>query len=411
MADDKLILSINAGSSSVKVSIFVAAALDQLVQVAEATLSGLTSPPAKLKLSVYGKNIVEDEQVEAESQEDAFAAILDRLQAEKALTQLNDKSDITHVVHRVVHGGDFQEPQRLTSETVQILDHLTDLAPLHNAPALTIVKKCNQILSHAQSYACFDSQFHATIPKYVSTYAISPEIAEKNKLRRYGFHGLSYSFIARSTARFLEKREEEVNLIVCHLGSGASACAIRSGKSIDTTMGLTPLEGLPGATRSGNVDPSLIFHYASNVGKLSGSSTDSLHISRAEEILNKQAGWKALTGTTDFGVLTEKMSGTGKEAEACKVAFDLFVHRLTSAIGGYFVQLDGKVDALVFAGGIGEKSAILRRAVVDKVACLGFSLPEDEPSQDSVQRIGDKVLICKTDEQYEMARLIVSMKE
>ncbi|ORY85635.1 acetate kinase [Protomyces lactucae-debilis] len=407
MSQEKLILAVNAGSSSVKISVYVTHA-QELKQVAEATLSGLTSPPAKLKLSIDGKSIAKDEEIEKiESQEDAFGAILTRLESEESLSQLKNKNDITHVVHRVVHGGDFQEPQKLTPETVEILDHLTELAPLHNAPALAIVKKCNELLSHAHSYACFDTQFHATIPKYVSTYPIDPEIAEKNKLRRYGFHGLSYSFMTRTIATALKRND--VNLILCHLGSGASVCAVEQGKSIDTTMGLTPLEGLPGATRSGSLDPSLIFHYASNVGKLSGTSTSALHISKAEEILNKQAGWKALTGTTDFGVLTEKMTGSGKEAEACHLAFDLFVHRLTSIIGGYFVQLEGKVDALVFAGGIGEKSDVLRRAVVDKIACLGFSLhAHSQDKIDRVQWLGDKVLLCETDEQREMAQMIMN---
>jgi len=204
----------------------------------------------------------------------------------------------------------------------------------------------------------------------------------------------------------LGKEESETSLIVLHLGSGASACAIRNGKSWDTSMGLTPLAGLPGATRSGSVDPSLVFHYATNVGKLSPSSTESLHISRAEEILNKESGWKALTGTTNFGTIASSSD------PKMKLAFDIFVDRICNYIGSYYVTLHGKVDALVFAGGIGEKSDLLRRRVTEEVACLGFNVDEalnGKSIKEVVQDVGGKVakhktLVCQTNEQFEMAR-------
>jgi len=207
-------------------------------------------------------------------------------------------------------------------------------------------------------------------------------------------------------AQFLGKEESETSLIVLHLGSGASACAIRNGKSWDTSMGLTPLAGLPGATRSGSVDPSLVFHYATNVGKLSPSSTESLHISRAEEILNKESGWKALTGTTNFGTIASSSD------PKMKLAFDIFVDRICNYIGSYYVTLHGKVDALVFAGGIGEKSDLLRRRVTEEVACLGFNVDEalnGKSIKEVVQDVGGKVakhktLVCQTNEQFEMAR-------
>lgn len=198
----------------------------------------------------------------------------------------------------------------------------------------------------------------------------------------------------------------DTNLIVLHLGSGASACAVKGGKSWDTSMGLTPLAGLPGATRSGSVDPSLVFHYAANVGKMSPSSTDSLHISRAEEILNKESGWKALTGTTDFGTIASS------DDPKMKLAFDIFVDRICGFLGSYYVSLNGKVDALVFAGGIGEKSDLLRKRVTDEAGCLGFEIDETlngKKVDDVVQDIGKasskhRTLVCQTNEQFEMAR-------
>lgn len=203
----------------------------------------------------------------------------------------------------------------------------------------------------------------------------------------------------------MNKSEAETSIIALHLGSGASGCVIENGKSVNTTMSLTPLDGLPGATRSGAVDPSLVFHYASNVGKLAPSSTKDLHISRAEDILNKHSGWKALAGTTDFGEISKR------DTPEKKLAFDILVDRITQYVGSYYVTLGGKCDALVFAGGIGEKSDSLRAAVSEKVKCLGFLLEQSRNQseiKDTIQDIGAKdsksrILVCQTDEQYEMA--------
>jgi len=162
---------------------------------------------------------------------------------------------------------------------------LTDLAPLHNASALAIIKACTKALPKAKNIAYFDSSFHATIPEAIRTYPIDPEIAKKNKLRKYGFHGISYAFITRSVAGYLQKPESETNIIALHLGSGASASAIQNGKSLDNSMGLTPLAGLPGATRSGDVDPSLIFHFTHDAGKPSRSSSKEMHISQVGDAL------------------------------------------------------------------------------------------------------------------------------
>ncbi len=353
--------------------------------------------------------------------------MLDELITDKEFDAINRKEDIAIVCHRVVHGGDYETPQVIDADTYHHLEALTDLAPLHNASALEIVKFLLKELPAARNVAVFDSEFHQTIPEHIRTYPIDQEIAKSNKLRKYGFHGISYSFITRSVARFLGKKEEETSLILLHLGSGASACAVKNGKSWDTSMGLTPLAGLPGATRSGSVDPryspsfpslsngflfryscenSLVFHYASDVGKLSPSSTESLHISRAEEILNKESGWKSLTGTTNFGTIA---SSTDPKMV---LAFDIFVDRILSYVGSYYVTLNGKVDALVFAGGIGEKSAKLRNKVVEEAECLGFEIDKEANSkqiEDVVQEVGKKgakhrTLVCQTDEQFEMAR-------
>ncbi|KAF3764769.1 acetate kinase [Cryphonectria parasitica EP155] len=416
----KIILSVNAGSSSVKISVYEAEAHGNPTQLAEAQISGLTSPPPKLTYVRGGQTASKDEELggggggkKVGNQDDAFRIILSTLTEDPALPQLASKDDVAIVCHRIVHGGDFRTAQVINEATYHRLEELNDLAPLHNAPSLEIVKSCIAQLPGAINVACFDSQFHASMPVHVRTYPIDQGIARKNGLRKYGFHGISYSFITRSAAEFLGKDVRDVNLIALHLGSGASACAIKGGKSWDTSMGLTPLAGLPGATRSGSIDPSLVFHYASDVGKLSPSSTKELHISVAETILNKESGWKALTGTTNFGTIAS--SSDPKH----QLAFDLFVDRVCGFVGSYYVTLRGQVDALVFAGGIGEKSDKLRRAVVDRCACLGFEVDlEKNASRDPgetgkvVRDVGlavhkdgrtHRVLVVQTDEQFEMA--------
>lgn len=251
----RVLLAINSGSSSVKISVYKIAHGSALEQIADLQVSGLTAPPAQLKYSRHATNVKNKEEVSADSQDAAFKLLLDTLISDKELTEINSSDDINLTAHRIVHGGDYDDIQVITKDTYHHLEELSDLAPLHNGPALTIVESCVKQLPNAKNVACFDSQFHASIPAHISTYPINQDVARKNHLRKYGFHGVSYAFITRSVADFLGKKEEDTNLVALHLGSGASACAIKGGKSWDTSMGLTPVSGLPGATRSGNVDP------------------------------------------------------------------------------------------------------------------------------------------------------------
>lgn len=253
----KIILSINAGSSSVKISVYSAEQGQEPNELAETQIDGLTAPPPQLKYTRGGESIAKGKKLDEEikTQNDAFKYMLDELINDKALQAISKKEDIAIACHRVVHGGDYDEPKIINEDTYHHLEALTDLAPLHNASALEIVRYCLKELPSTKNVAVFDSQFHQTIPEHICTYPIDQEIAKKNKLRKYGFHGISYAFITRSVAKFLNKPESETSLIVLHLGSGASACAVKNGKSWDTSMGLTPLAGLPGATRSGSVDP------------------------------------------------------------------------------------------------------------------------------------------------------------
>lgn len=410
----KVILAINAGSSSVKVSVFSHTSSDTPpTQLAEIEVTGLTAPPATLKYE-RGDHKISDKKLDSISgAHDAFVTILDELTHDDGLKELRHPDDIDFACHRVVHGGNYDRPVRIDSDTYHRLEELSDLAPLHNAGALEIVRAVHDKLPKCMNVAFFDSAFHTTIGPAARTYMIDQDRAKKNGLRKYGFHGLSYAYITRAVAGFLGKETDATSVIALHLGSGASACAIKGGKSVDTSMGLTPLSGLPGATRSGDVDPSLIFHFTHDAGRPSAGSTKEVHFTQAEMILNKESGWKALTGTTDFGVVTQKAE---EGDEMSRLAVDVFVDRLVSYVASYYVKLGGQVDALVFAGGIGEHGVQLRQAVVEKVKCLGFALDEGrngKPGKESVVEIGakdakHKVLVCQTDEQAEMARECVT---
>ncbi|OXV05978.1 hypothetical protein Egran_06252 [Elaphomyces granulatus] len=405
----KTLLSVNAGSSSVKITFYRFERPPKAI--ADAQVTGITSSPQTFKYKRGSRETKEQIDESINSPQDAFKFLLERCFSDPELSEAASTEDIAYVCHRVVHGGDYSDAVEINEETYHHLTKIENLAPLHNFPALEIVRTCVQELRHVKSITYFDSAFHKTLPKHIRTYPISQDIANRNGLRKYGFHGISYSFILRSLAEYLGKDRQETNLIVMHIGSGASICAIKNGKSVDTSMGLTPLAGLPGATRSGDIDPSLVFHYTNEAGKLSPTSTKDMHISIAEEILNKRSGWKALTGTTDFS----RIAVEHPPSENHKLAFDIVVDRIIGFIGSYFVKLDGQVDALVFAGGIGEKSALLRKAVVEKCRCLGFTIDEGKNSggakdeDDAVVDISKepgkspRVMICQTNEQFEMA--------
>jgi acetate kinase len=397
----QLILSINAGSSSLKCGLYrTDDKRTKLTLLAKAEVSAIGQKGSTIKYNKKKDDISVDDHAAA------FGHVLKAFTADKDV-DVKSGDDITYACHRVVQGGSFRDDELITRETFHKIEALSDLAPLHNASAVSLMRACHEQLPKVINVACFDSSFHASMPDHVKAYAIDPKIAKEKGLRKYGFHGLSYSYILRQVSSYLHKDPTETSIIALHLGSGASACAIKNGKSIDTTMGLTPVSGLPGATRSGDIDPSLVFHYTSEASKLSPSSTKDLHISTAEEILNKQSGWKALTGTTNFAEIADSNA-----PDTHKLALDMFVDRIVGFVGSYYVKLGGEVDALVFAGGIGEKSAYLRQLVVKQCDCLGFrmdeKLNEGVSGDDVVTSIGapdaqKRTLVVATDEDYEMA--------
>lgn len=283
--------------------------------------------------------------------------VADELRAALADLQLPDA-----VGHRVVHGGDaYRAAVRLDAQVVDELRALTELAPLHQPKSLIGIEAVARALPGVPEVACFDTAFHATLPPAARTYALPAEWRERWPLRRYGFHGLSHAYVARRTAALLGR--DDLRIVSCHLGAGASLAAIAGGRSVDTTMGFTPLEGLVMATRSGTVDPGLVLWLVERLGD-----------DEVSDGLEHRAGLAGLAGTGD---MREVLAAAGRGEEAATLALDVYVHRLRAEIAAMAAALGG-MDALVFTGGVGERSPGLRARAA---AGLGFLGVEVDPAR------------------------------
>ncbi|MEA2098784.1 MAG: acetate kinase [Campylobacterota bacterium] len=293
---------------------------------------------------------------------------------EKIVLELKEKniefSSLDAIAHRVVHGGEsFSKPVLIDENVIKKIKELIPLAPLHNPANLEGIIISKKIAPNVKQIAVFDTSFHSTMPIEAFLYAIPYEMYEKYKIRRYGFHGTSHSYILKQTANELKKDVSKLNLITLHLGNGASACAIKSGKSIDTSMGFTPLEGLVMGTRSGDLDPAILIHIQRELG----SNVDEL-----DKLLNKESGLKGICGENDLRKIIESND------DKSKLAISMMVRRIQKYIGAYMMLL-GKVDAIVFTGGIGENSKYIREKILDSVLVNNI-----------------KVLVIKTDEELEI---------
>ena len=302
------------------------------------------------------------------------------------------------VGHRTVHGGStFQESTLITDEVIAKLEELSGLAPLHNPPGIAGIRAAQEVLPDVPHVAVFDTAFFSTLPAEAYTYAIDRQVAERYGVRKYGFHGTSHSYVSKQAAEFLGRPLAELKTIVCHLGNGASISAVDGGVAVETSMGLTPLQGLVMGTRSGDVDPGLHAYLVSK----------GMTIDEVDTLLNKGSGMGGLCGHTDMRDVEAQIK---KGDEQTKLALDVYVHRLVGYIGSYIAHLGG-VDALVFTAGIGENAAHVRRPVVNKLAPLGFELDEDanaarskEPREISTPGSKVRVLVIPTNEELAMAR-------
>jgi len=259
-------------------------------------------------------------------------------------------SSLDAIGHRVVHGGEFFSKSTLIDdEVIAKIKGLISLAPLHNPANLDGILVSKHLAPNVKQVAVFDTSFHSTLNKEAFLYALPYEIYEKHKVRRYGFHGTSHSYVAKQTAKELNKDISELNIITLHLGNGASACAIKNGKSIDTSMGFTPLEGLVMGTRSGDIDSAILLHLQRELG---------FSVDEVDKLLNKESGLKGICGENDLRRIIES------DDELSKLAISMMVRRIQKYIGSYMVLLE-RVDAIVFTGGIGENSKYIRDMVLD----------------------------------------------
>ncbi|GAD80339.1 acetate kinase [Vibrio ezurae] len=350
----KLVLVLNCGSSSLKFAIVDADNGDEhLTGLAEC----LHLPEARIKWKLDGKH--EAALGNGAAHDEALTFIVDTILASKP--ELSQQ--LGAVGHRVVHGGEkFTESMLVTEEVVKGIEDCAALAPLHNPAAIVGIKAAQKAFPALPMSVVFDTAFHQTMPEEAYLYALPYSLYKEHSIRRYGMHGTSHLFIARETAEQLGKPESELNIINCHLGNGASVCAIKNGKCVDTSMGLTPLEGLVMGTRCGDIDPAVIFHLHDSLGYT---------VDQINTMLTKESGLQGLTEVTSDCRFVE--DNYGKKEEATR-AMDVFCHRLAKYVAGYTATLEGRLDAIVFTGGIGENSAPIREMVLNRLGIFGIEV-------------------------------------
>jgi len=316
---------------------------------------------------------------------------------EKAIKQVISEIEtkgihVDAVGHRVVHGGEHEAPQIITKENIKQFNPLKELAPLHDVPELAGIEICMKLFSVPQ-VAVFDTAFHQTIPEKAHTYAIPSELAKKHKIRRYGFHGTSHKYVVHEAAKFLGKPLEQLKIISCHLGNGCSICAVKHGKSVDTSMGFTPLEGLVMGTRSGDIDPAIIPFLMHK---------EKLNYRQIEEMFNKKSGLLGICGKTDMRDIHDHL-----DDPKMKLAQDVFCYRITKYIGAYIAAMNG-VDAMVFTGGIGENAWWIRKEVCSSLSNLGIKINE-KANHTNNRKISSftskaRILVIPTNEELMIAR-------
>ncbi len=391
------VLVINCGSSSLKHELFDMA--DGRV-LARGLVERIAEPLGHLSLTFFeGRD--EPETIERDEALPDHKAALERvlaLLADPEKGVVRSAEDITAVGHRIVHGGErFFAPALIDDKVIEDIRANIPLAPLHNPANLTGVETLRAMAPDMPQVAVFDTAFHQSMPPLAYHYALPKILYEKHKLRRYGFHGPSHRYVSRLAAAFLGKPLAETKLVTLHLGNGASAAAILGGRSIDTSMGMTPLSGLIMGNRCGDIDPEIVLYLAQSVG---------LPCGEIDRLLNHESGLKGLAGVNDMRDIHARADAGDADA---KLAFEAFCYAIRKYVGGYHVALGG-LDALIFTAGIGEHDPRVRAEVCMGLACLGVELdpaanlaPTDGPRAISKPASAVAVLVIPTDEELEIA--------
>ena len=346
---------------------------------------------SSLKVSLVGAD-------DAELANHEFGSSAGRFKTSELQKSIRSMEDVEAVGHRVVHSGPrFSASVRVDAKVVAYLHSIEDLAPLHMPAAISAILAVRKLLPRVPAVACFDTSFHSGLPPAAATYAIPARWRQRHRIRRYGFHGFSHAYASRRAAELLARPQSALRVVTCHLGSGASLAAVEGGRSVDTTMGFTPLEGLVMATRSGSVDPGLMLWLQRHERVTERELT---------EALDGRSGLLGLAGTKDMREVEQRMSSGD---EAAKLAFDVYVHRLRACIASMAAAMDG-LDALVFTGGVGENSVSVRREAAAGLRFLGVEL--DAALNRRIKGDGDvsgqgakvRALVVRAREDVEVAR-------
>ena len=385
------ILVLNCGSSSVKFKLFEMHS-EQVIVAGEVENIGRGDAHALMHAC---QNVFRLEMPVADHQA-ALEAVHTLLVSNGIIS---DFDELEGIGHRVVHGGErFSTPVRIDTSVLEAIEALSPLAPLHNPANALGIRAMRTLAPNVPQVAVFDTAFHHTMPPAAFRYALPERFYKELSVRRYGFHGTSHAYVAAECAARMGKPLDALNLITLHLGNGASACAIRNGRSIDTSMGFTPLEGLVMGTRSGDIDPGLLAYLSRETG---------MDAQTLDDLLNHECGLKGLAGTNDMRDIEVRMR---KEERDALLAFELFVRRIRKYIGAYAVQLD-RVDAIVFTAGIGEHSAAVRRAVCRGLHILGIEADNDrndalgnEGGTFHTPKSRSQLHVIPTDEEHSIAR-------
>ena len=384
-----LIFVLNCGSSSIKSELIETAGGSRLLEM---QIENLGSASCRL--------LAGEERQPLDAGTDIVAGIK-RLIAELQARRKGEKG-LAAVAHRFVHGGaQFIKPVKLGETVLRAIEALSDLAPLHNPVALEATRAAIAQLPDVPHVAVFDTAFHSTLPPRAREYALPRDIVERFDIRRYGFHGMSHAQVMRSAAMHLQADMRSLRIVSCHLGNGASVTAIEYGRSVETSMGMTPLEGLVMGTRCGDIDPGVLLHMMSH----GGYEADGL-----SDLLNRDSGLKGLAGTNDLRTIEQR---AGEGDEACRLALTLYAHRVRKYIGAYAAVMGG-VDVIAFTGGIGQNSALMRHRILQRLDFLGARLDEDRnrdakvSDDEPVRRISDEssrvqLLVVSASEEMEIA--------
>ncbi len=390
------ILVINSGSSSIKYRLFRMA---DCATLASGLLERIGEPNGRLTHHVHGRAGEHRPWVEERAVPDHRQGLAWIGEVMRTSGVLQGLGEVYAIGHRVVHGGEmFKAPALVTDQVIEGIRRATALAPLHNPANLLGIEVTREFAPQVPQVAVFDTAFHQTMPAHAFLYALPYELYESLGVRRYGFHGTSHHYVAKEAARFLERPLQSLDLITLHLGNGASATAIRRGQSVDTSMGLTPLEGLVMGTRSGDLDPAIPFFLAQQTGK---------SLAEVEKLLNQASGLKGLCGRNDM----REVLGLAQAGEPRgRLAVEVFCYRVRKYIGAYLAVL-GRLDALVFTGGIGENSAAIRARCCERLTGLGILVDRErnEAAADGAREIQPagaavRVLVIPTNEELEIAR-------